>query len=135
MDDYKSFVLDLKNNFRKSQIKAFVKVNSELLQFYWYLGHKIIEAQKKYEWGSKFLENLSKDLSKEFPDVKGFSKRNLEIIRKWVRFWAEKQIAKQVVSQLFELPWGHHIAIIQKCKNKDEALYYLQNSVKNGISR
>ena len=90
--------------------------------------------QTEYSWGSKFLENLSRDLSKEFPDVKGFSKRNLEIIRKWVKFW-DDEIAKQVVSQLFQIPWGHNIVIIQKCKDIQEAIFYVQNTFRYGISR
>jgi len=65
----------------------------------------------------------------EFPNVKGFSKRNLELVRKWYLFW------KQAVSQIRMIPWGHNIAIIQKCKNIEEAIYYVQNTLKNGISR
>ena len=132
--EYKTILEDLKLRFKTSQIKAYIKVNSELLKFYWYLGKKIIEVQNNYKWGSKFLENLSKDLSKAFPNVKGFSKRNLELIRKWVSFW-DKEIAKQVVSQFFQIPWGHNIVIIQKCKNIDEAIFYVENTFKNGISR
>ena len=132
--EYKSIIKDLKEKFKTHQIKASIKVNSELLKFYWYMGQKIIKVQKEYKWGSKFLENLSKDLSKNFPDVKGFSKRNLEIIRKWVKFW-DNEKTKQLVSQLFQIPWGHNIVIIQKCKNIDEAIFYLQNTIKYGISR
>ena len=98
------------------------------------MGQKIIEVQKEYKWGSKFLENLSKDLSKEFPDVKGFSYRNLKNIRQWVKFWNNEK-GKQVVSQLFQIPWGHNIVIIQKCKNIDEAVFYVHNTIKHGISR
>jgi len=98
------------------------------------MGQKIIEVQKEYKWGSKFLENLSKDLSKEFPDVKVFSYRNLKNIRQWVKFWNNEK-GKQVVSQLFQIPWGHNIVIIQKCKNIDEAVFYIRNTIKQGISR
>ncbi len=132
--EYKNILEDLKLKFKTSQIKAYIKVNSELLKFYWYLGKKIIEVQNNYKWGSKFLENLSKDLSKAFPNVKGFSKRNLELIRKWVGFW-DNEIAKQAVSQIFQIPWGHNIVIIQKCKDIDEAIFYVENTLKNGISR
>lgn len=134
LNEYKAVLEDLKSKFKTAQIKASIRVNSELLQFYWYLGKRIIEVQDRYEWGSKFLENLSKDLSKAFPSVKGFSHRNLKFIRQWVSFW-DNEIGKQVVSQLFQIPWGHNIAIIQKCKNIDEAIFYVQNSLKNGISR
>ena len=98
------------------------------------MGQKIIEVQKEYKWGSKFLENLSKDLSKEFPYVKVFSYRNLKNIRQWVKFWNNEK-GKQVVSQLFQIPWGHNIVIIQKCKNIDEAVFYIRNTIKHGISR
>jgi len=135
INQYREILTDLKSKFKSTQIKAHIKVNSELLQFYWYLGKKIIEVQNSYKWGSKFLENLSRDLSKAFPNVKGFSKRNLELIRKWVIFWDKKEIAKQLVSQIYQIPWGHNIIIIQKCKNIDEAIYYIQNTINNGISR
>ena len=103
---YQDIFIDIKSKFKTSQIKASISVNRELLEFYWYLGNKIILMQEQYKWGSKFLENLSNDLSKEFPSVKGFSKRNLEIIRKWVKFWSDEN-TKQVVSQLFQIPWGY----------------------------
>jgi len=132
--EYKNIIIDLKEKFKTHQIRASIKVNSELLEFYWYMGKKIIKIQKNYKWGSKFLENLSKDLSKEFPDVKGFSYRNLKHIRQWVNFW-DNEIGKQLVSQLFQIPWGHNLVIIQKCKNLDEAIFYVQNTIKHGISR
>lgn len=135
LNDYKEILLDLKSRFKTAQIKASISVNRELLEFYWYLGKKIIEVQSQYEWGSKFLENLSKDLSREFPDVRGFSYRNLKNIRQWVTFWDKDEIGKQVVSQLFQIPWGHNIVIIQKCKKIEEAIFYVQNSIENGISR
>ena len=94
---YNEIIKDLKNRFQSAQIKAKISVNKELLEFYWYLGKKIIELQTNYKWGSKFLENLSKDLSKEFSDVKGFSYRNLKHIRQWVKFW-DNEIGKQLVS-------------------------------------
>jgi len=134
INEYQKILLELKSKFKTAQIKASIRVNSELLQFYWYLGKKIIEVQDNYKWGSKFLENLSKDLSKAFPNVKGFSKRNLEIIRKWVLFW-DKEITKQVVSQIYQIPWGHNVVIIQKVKNIQEAVFYIQNSIEHGISR
>jgi len=139
--EYKEWLTGIKQNFQSSQIKAAVKVNNTLLEFYWNLGNEIIQKQKEYTWGSGFLQQLSNDLSEEFSNTKGFSKRNLELIRNWYLYWqqlvsqTEPEIAKQVVSQLFLMPWGHNIVITQKCKNSDEALFYVQNSVKHGISR
>ena len=134
--DYSVWLKELKNKVRLVQIKAAVKVNSELLQFYWELGADIVEKQATAKWGDGFLSNLSHDLMAEFPDMKGFSKRNLELIRQWYLFYTkEKPIAQQAVSQLIQVPWGHNIAIISKCKNIDKALYYVQNTMMYNWSR
>ncbi|MFZ3382796.1 MAG: PDDEXK nuclease domain-containing protein [Candidatus Methanoperedens sp.] len=140
--NYSAWLKELKNKVRTVQLKAAVKVNSEMLNFYWELGSDIVEKQATAKWGDGFLSKLSHDLLVEFPDMKGFSKRNLELIRQWYLFYSkEKAIAKQavsqfetkigqqVVSQLVQIPWGHNIAIISKCKNTDEGLYYVQNTI------
>ncbi len=133
---YATWIADLKTKVRRIQIKAAVAVNRELLVFYWELGADIIEKQAVSHWGEGFLSRLSHDLIGEFPEIKGFSKRNLELVRQWRRFWEPHfVIAKQLVSQLTDIPWGHHIAIISKCGNMEEALYYLQNTVTHNWSR
>jgi len=147
-EDYSVWLKDLKNKVRLVQIKAAVKVNSELLQFYWELGADIVEKQTTAKWGDGFMSRLSHDLMAEFPDIKGFSKRNLELIRQWHLFYTkEKPIAQQAVSQLetkieqqaiaqlIQIPWGHNIAVISKCKNLDEAIFYVQKTIQNNWSR
>jgi hypothetical protein len=92
----------LKETFRQRQLKAAVTVNTALLEFYWHLGGEIVAKQKNCRWGGGLLSQLSRDLMTAFPDVKGFSKRNLEQIRKWYRYWStDNAIAQQAVSQLF----------------------------------
>jgi len=134
--DYKSFLSEIKSRIASSQIKAAIAVNEELLRLYWDLGRMILEKQKASSWGDGLLAQISADLKSEFPEVKGFSKRNLELIRQWYRFWSyDDVIAKQLVSQLFKIPWGHHIAIITKIKNSEEAIFYLQKTIEYGYSR
>jgi len=142
--EYKEWIKELKQNFHSSQIKASMAVNSVLLEFYWNLGNDIVQKQKNHKWGSGFLKQLSKDLLEEFPDVKGFSLSNLQYIRRWVLFYsiggtscATIEIIKveQLVPQLFLIPWGHNRVIISKCKDVYEALYYVNNTLKHGISR
>lgn len=99
-NEYKQFVIELKSKIRQSQLKAAVKVNYELLDLYWELGSKIVEMQKEYSWGDSFLKELSKDLKKEFPDMKGFSAQNLKHIRYWYRFYNDYLIGLQAVTQL-----------------------------------
>lgn len=135
-NEYKYWLKDLKKNVLQSQLKAVVKVNSALLEFYWELGEEIVQRQKQARWGDGFLKQLSQDLMAEFPEMKGFSKRNLEQIRKWCQFWSSASaIAQQPVSQLVQIPWGHNLKIIAKCQSVAEAVYYVQNTLDNGWSR
>ncbi len=134
--EYKTWLTALKQQFLQAQLKASVQVNSTLLAFYWNLGADIVNKQKDSAWGDGFLTQLSADLMAEFPDVKGFSKRNLEQIRKWYRFWsANPAIAQLPVAHLWQIPWGHHIAILSKSQSHDEASYYVAKTQKHGWSR
>lgn len=134
--EYRQWLGALKTRFRQVQIKAAVAVNTELLRFYWELGADIAVRQTKHAWGSGFLENLSRDLTREFPDMKGFSRRNLERVRQWHLYWAgEAAIATQLVAQLTAIPWGHNLTIISKCQSQAEALYYVQQTQAHGWSR
>ena len=140
--EYKKFLVELKEKVKNSQLKAAVKVNYELLNLYWELGKKITEKQKEYSWGDSFISNLSNDLKKEFPDMKGFSVQNLKNIRYWYLFYAEYLIGLQPVSQLEKIenkiksiPWGHNQRIMYKCKSVREAIFYVEKTIENGWSR
>ena len=134
---YRQWLGEVKSRFKQVQLKAAVAVNTALLQFYWELGADIATQQKQAVWGSGFLTQLSADLMREFPEMKGFSKRNLELIRQWHQFWQVQgtSIAQQPVSQILAIPWGHNLAIIAKCKNRDEAVYYVHSTAQHGWSR
>ncbi len=156
--EYKKWINDLKLKFQSSQIKASIAVNSALLEFYWNLGSDIVKKQKEFSWGSDFLKQLSKDLISEFPDTNGFSVTNLSFMRRWFLFYSvhkdniatscsenqkspqlvaklESEAWQQVISKLIMIPWGHNQAIISKCKDTKEALFYVKNTIKYGISR
>jgi predicted nuclease of restriction endonuclease-like (RecB) superfamily len=161
--EYTDWIRSLKSKFRQSQLKAAVSVNHELLAFYWDLGHDIIEKQKRTMWGEGFIAHLSHDLLLEFPETRGFTERNLKFIRKWVLFWMSdnRPIGKQAVSLLdryrttktphlpvnetapssanfpsfLMIPWGHNIKIVSKCKDRDEALFYVKKTIEHGWSR
>ncbi len=132
-DDYKAFIQDIKQRIQSAQIKAAVSVNQGLLHLYWDLAERIVFKQQESIWGDGFLLQMSRDLQTEFPGMKGFSKRNLELMRQWYLFWSvEPVIAQQLVSQI---PWGHNLAIIGKIKNTDEAIFYAQKTIQNSWSR
>ncbi|QDT06914.1 hypothetical protein K227x_53380 [Rubripirellula lacrimiformis] len=153
--EYRDWIVSIKSRVQASQIKAAVAVNYAMLGLYWYLGEQIIERQETAKWGDGFLQQMSKDLSSEFPEIKGFSYRNLRSIRQWVSFWNQpdsigkqavsksdpnwKQVvaklapdAKQLVSQI---PWGHNILLLQKLDRPADALFYVQKTIENNWSR
>jgi len=138
--DYKDWLQFLKGRIQQSQIKAAIQVNSELLSLYWQMGKDIVEKQAQAKWGDGFLQTLSADLSKMFPTMKGFSYRNLKSMRQWYLFYNQQNIiGKQLVSQLevslFSVPWGHHLMIMQRCKDIQEAIFYVYKTIENHWSR
>jgi len=144
-NEYKQWLIEIKAAILQSQIKAAVRVNVELLQLYWQLGAMIVEKQQSSTWGSGLLDQLSRDLRREFPELQGFSRTNLLYIRRWYLFYqAKSEIVPQAVAQLenaptheeiFQIPWGHNREIISKCKNLSEALYYIQQTIQQNWSR
>ena len=134
--DYQQWLAELKQSFRQRQLKAAVAVNRELLEFYWQLGGEILDKQQNSQWGQGFLTQLSHDLMREFPDVKGFSKRNLEQIRRWYRFWSSDiEFAQQAATQFLQIPWWHNVIIVSKAKSQEEALFYVRETLEFGWSR
>lgn len=98
--EYRAWLESLKANIRRTQIKATVSVNRELLLLYWQLGKEISEKQAQAKWGDGFIAQLSRDLAAEFPEMKGFSKVNLWRVKKWYQFYfQEVKIVSQVVPQ------------------------------------
>ena len=151
--DFKKWVLQLKKDIHSAQFKAAIKVNTELLRLYWRMGADICEKQKSATWGDGWLKELSRELMAEFPNMKGFSYRNLKYIRQWYEFYNQQLIiGQQTVAQFrnedrqqpvatisedifFSVPWGHHLYIISQCKDVDRAVFYLKKTVENGWSR
>ncbi len=114
--EYCFWLNELKTKIRKKQIQAALSVNQMLLNLYWDLGKDIVEKQKNATWGSNFIEQLSIDLKHEFPEIKGFSRRNLYAIRQWYSFYsAQFEFVPQAVAQI---PWGHNRLIIEKINKK-----------------
>ncbi|MDR3001198.1 MAG: PDDEXK nuclease domain-containing protein [Fibromonadaceae bacterium] len=141
LSEYRNWLRDLKQQIKTGQIKAALSVNSQMIMLYWDLGRQIVEKQEKTKWGSGFIEQLSKDLKKEFPEMAGFSKDNLIHMRKFYRFYSSfaeqvvPQIAKQPVLQMTLVPWGHHVLLLKKVKDIKQALFYINKIIENSWSR
>jgi predicted nuclease of restriction endonuclease-like (RecB) superfamily len=99
---------------------------------YWFIGSKILEAQKTKKWGDKIIELLSKDLQKDHPGTKGFSVANLKRMKLFSQYYQDIEIGAQTVRQL---PWGQIIVLMQKVKDENQREWYAQKSIENGWSR
>jgi predicted nuclease of restriction endonuclease-like (RecB) superfamily len=134
--EYTSLLQSIKEKILRVQLKAVVSVNQELLRFYWELGELIVAKQTTTAWGDGLIRQLSRDLMDAFPEMKGFSARNLKYIRQWYAFYNQQEaIGQQPVAQITQIPWGHNIVIIAKCQTLAEALYYVQNTLAHNWSR
>jgi predicted nuclease of restriction endonuclease-like (RecB) superfamily len=131
-ENYDDFLRDLKERIRSAQVRAALSVNRELVLLYWQLGRDILTRQRQQGWGAKVIDRLASDLQKEFPDMKGFSPRNLKYMRAFAEAYPNEPIVQEVLAQI---TWYHNIALIEKLKSPEERLWYAQKTVENGWSR
>ena len=131
--EYRSLIADLKNRIQAAQIKAAVTVNTQLIALYWDIGKQIAERQQASGWGDTVIEQIAKDLSREFQNMKGFSRANLYRMMRFYAFYAsQEEFVAQAVRQI---PWGHNILIFQQIKDHSKALWYVRKTIENGWSR
>ncbi|MBD2234570.1 PDDEXK nuclease domain-containing protein [Phormidium tenue] len=131
-DNYDVFLKDLKTRIRQAQVQAALAVNQELIILYWQMGQEILARQQQEGWGTKVIDRLAKDLKREFPEMKGFSPRNLKYMRAFAEAYPDQTIVQEVLAQI---PWYHNQALLDKLKAPAERLWYAQGSLKNGWSR
>lgn len=130
--EYEAFLAVLKQRIRAAQVKAALAVNRELILLYWRMGQDILERQRAQGWGAKVINKLAKDLRLEFPEIKGFSPRNLKYMRTFAETYPDERIVQQLVAQI---PWGHNIKLMELLQVQEERLWYAQQTIENGWSR
>ena len=131
-DKYTSFLTDLKSRIRRSQLKAALSVNQELILLYWNIGRDLLERQQQEGWGSKIITRLAKDLKQEFPEIKGFSRSNLFYMRSFADAYPDEQIIQRSVGLI---PWRHNIALLEKLKDPQKRLWYAAKVLEEGWNR
>ena len=123
--EFKQWLADLKARIRQSQIKAMIKVNDEMLRLYWDLGRDIVVRKMDAKWGSKFFQEVSKDLKSEFPDMEGFSKSNLYYMRQFYLFYSkEDEIFHQAGGKFENASLPQLGAELQMSKNKEIKIFH-----------
>ncbi len=129
---YDAFLTDIKQRIRTAQVKAALAVNHELILLYWHIGREILTRQQQQGWGAKVIEQISKDLRKEFPLMKGFSRTNLLYMRAFAEAYPDEQIVQQLAGQI---PWFHNCVLLDKIKDPKQRLWYIEKTIQNGWSR
>ncbi|MCL2027911.1 MAG: PDDEXK nuclease domain-containing protein [Bacteroidales bacterium] len=172
LSEYRNWLSDLKQQIKVGQIKAAFSVNSQMIMLYWDMGRQIAEKQETAKWGSGLIDQLSKDLKAEFPEMSGFSRTNLFRMKRFYQYYLpvlqhnvivpqvvgqlesssqkiipqvvgqiqlfenqDTEIVAQVVQQLTSIPWSHNVCIIEKAKDLDQALFYINKTIENNWSR
>jgi predicted nuclease of restriction endonuclease-like (RecB) superfamily len=130
--DYAAFVDEIKDRIRSAQVRAVVAVNRELVLLYWQIGQGILTRQRQQGWGAKVIDRLASDLHHAFPDLKGFSARNLKYMRALVEAFPDESFVQQAVAQL---PWGHLTNLLVKVRDADEREWYILKMIDHGWSR
>ena len=131
--EYKNWFEEVKLRIQNRQIKVAVTVNSALLSFYWDLGKMIVLNQEDAHWGNAVVEQLAKDLKREYPGIGGFSRTNLFAVRQFYLFY--RSSSEKIPQAVGQIPWGHNRLIIGKIKNVEEAIFYAESTIENNWSR
>ncbi|MDR1453583.1 MAG: PDDEXK nuclease domain-containing protein [Candidatus Margulisbacteria bacterium] len=126
--EYLSVLSDIRSRIKAAQYRASLSVNHELLALYWSVGKTINEHKI---WGGKFIQNLSRDIKGAFPNLQGFSVRNMQYMAQFAGIYTEKEFTQQPVAQL---PWRHHVVLMDSVKNATERKWYASQALENGWS-
>lgn len=126
--DFKIVVNDIIDEIRKTQLEIFQNANASVLELYFYIG-KIIDD--KISWGNKFVDELSTELKIKFPQAKGYSTRNLRNMRK---YYLSVKDNEQLKEFSYKIPWSHNTIIMDRVKDDNQKLWYIEQTYNNGWS-
>ena len=130
--NYADWLAELKTRIHSAQQRATLAVNRELVLLYWQIGHDILARQAEQGWGRKVIERLAEDLRQAFPEMKGFSPRNLKYMRAFAEAWPEAEFVQEVLAQL---PWYHQLALLDKLPGPGTRRWYAAKAIEHNWSR
>ena len=128
-DGYEAWIRSIKERVQRARIKATMLANSEQILLYWDIGHDILAKQNSEGWGTKVVERMSADLKMAFPDMKGWSRSNLMYMRQFAEAWTRKEIVQVPLGQL---PWYHHLALLECLKSRGDRIAYAALAIIDG---
>ena len=133
--DYQNWLNTIKQQVQSARLRVSLAANRELIQFYWELGAQIAQKQAQSQWGDKLIPQLSADLQKAFPELKGLSASNLKYCLRFYQFYATPTATPFGQQPVDQIPWGHNILIFTKCDTVSEAGFYIAQTIEQGWSR
>jgi predicted nuclease of restriction endonuclease-like (RecB) superfamily len=131
-ETYAKLLASIKDRIQQAQVRAAVAVNRELVLLYWSIGREILSRQETEGWGGNVIPRLAKDLKASFPEMQGFSPRNLGYMKAFAEAWPEEPILQQAAAKL---PWFHNCVLLDKVKAQRERVWYAEQAIQNGWSR
>ena len=129
---YADWLADLKGRIHSAQQRAALAVNRGLVGLYWQIGRDILVRQAEQGWGAKVIERLAHDLRTAFPEMKGFSPRNLKYMRAFAEAWPDAEFVQAVLAQL---PWYHQLALLDKLNSPEDRRWYATKAIEHSWSR
>ena len=129
--DYTDALAAIKRRIQDERLRVVLAANSVMVTLYWDIGRMILDRQDSAGWGAKVIDRLAADLRAAFPDMKGFSPRNLKYMRAFAAAWPARTIVQEPLAQI---PWYHHIALLEKLNDSKQRLWYAQQAIKHGWS-
>lgn len=129
---YIEFIQEIKEQIAKQRIRTLISANSEMIQLYWQIGKAILDKQNSEGWGAKIIDRMSYDLKEAFPEMRGFSPRNLKYMRKFAEAWPSLEIVQRTVAQI---PWRSNITLIDKLTDPALRLWYAEKVLELGLGK
>lgn len=131
-DSYLQFIEEIKQEIQTQRISVVMKANSGMICLYWKIGKEILKKQEKEGWGAKVIDRMAKDLKDAFPEMSGFSPRNIKYMRKFAECWPDYEIVQRVVAQI---PWRSNISLMDKLEDEESRSWYAHKTIENGWSK
>ncbi len=129
---YADWLSELKARIHAAQQRAALAVNRELVLLYWQIGGDILARQAQQGWGAKVVDRLAHDLRIAFPQMRGFSPRNLKYMRAFSEAWPDVEFVQQAAARL---PWFHLCTLIDKVKSREARDWYIEKAAEHNWSR
>ena len=128
---YAAALAAIRARIQQERLRVVLSANAAMILLYWDIGRTILDRQQDAGWGARVIDRLAADLRESFPDMKGFSPRNLKYMRAFAAAWPDRAI---VQAPLAQLPWYHHSALLEKLEKREERLWYAQRVIEQGWS-